>query len=625
MVLQQAPLAEREEKMRLGEMEGFTLFLWPAFALIAGGAAWALSAPGWADTLWLIGIWPILVILIVTIIRALAKGQFGLDIIAAFSMAGALWLNEYLAGIIVALMFSGGTMLESFAQYRARRDMSALLARNPHRAHRYEKGGIRTVALDAVIPGDRLLVKAGEIVPADGTITGAAPGVLDESALTGEPLPVTHRNGAAIMSGSMNAAGPFDMLVVQPPAQSTFAGIIRLVDEAQASKAPAQRLADRYALYFLAVTAIMAALAGYLSDDPRRILAVLVIATPCPLILGVPVAIVSGLSAAARHGVLIKSGGALERLGRIRVLLFDKTGTLTQGRPEIIAINPAKGFTPDEVLRYAASLEQVSHHGVAETITAQAIAQGLKLLHPQRVIEAPGAGLSGTVGGRRVVSGSAEHVFATLKTMPRNAGALGDGDGVALTVFVSISGRLAGAIRLADSIRPESAQAITRARACGIRRFIMVTGDRRDVADQVGARLGVDEIHAELKPEEKVAIVAREQAREPVLMVGDGMNDAPALAAAEVGIAMGARGSAASAQAADAVIVVDRLDRVADALRIARHSRRVALQSVAIGMGLSFAGMIAGALGFIGPVEGALAQEVIDAAAVLNALRALRG
>ena len=610
--------------MKLRELEGFGLFLWPATALLAGLAAWAWGDQAWADRLWLIGTGPILVVLIFTIIRALAKGQFGLDIIAAFSMAGALWLNEYLAGIIVALMFSGGTMLESFAQYRARRDMSALLARNPHLAHRYDKQGLRTVALDAVVPGDRLLVKAGETVPADGTITGSSPGVLDESALTGEPLPVTHRAGSEIMSGSVNAAGPFDMLVTQAPAQSTYAGIIRLVDEAQNSKAPAQRLADRYALYFLALTAIMAALAGLLSDDPRRILAVLVIATPCPLILGVPVAIVSGLSAAARHGVLIKSGGALERLGRVRVLLFDKTGTLTQGRPDIISINPAKGFTPDQVLTFAASLEQVSHHGVAETITAAAIAKGLQLQRPTRVKEAPGAGLSGTVAAKQVACGSAEFVFATLKAKPRNGHALGEGDGVALTVFVSIAGKLAGAIRLADSIRPESENAISNARKYGIRRFIMVTGDRRDVADEVGARLGVDEVHAELKPAEKVAIVAREQAIEPVLMVGDGMNDAPALAAAEVGIAMGARGSAASAQAADAVIVVDKLDRVADALRIARHSRKVALQSVGIGMGLSFVGMIAAALGYLGPVEGALAQEVIDAAAVLNALRALR-
>jgi heavy metal translocating P-type ATPase len=610
--------------MKLRELEGFGLFLWPATALLAGLAAWAWGDQAWADRLWLIGTGPILVVLILTIIRALAKGQFGLDIIAAFSMAGALWLNEYLAGIIVALMFSGGTMLESFAQYRARRDMSALLARNPHLAHRYDKQGLRTVALDAVVPGDRLLVKAGETVPADGTITGSSPGVLDESALTGEPLPVTHRAGSEIMSGSVNAAGPFDMLVTQAPAQSTYAGIIRLVDEAQNSKAPAQRLADRYALYFLALTAIMAALAGLLSDDPRRILAVLVIATPCPLILGVPVAIVSGLSAAARHGVLIKSGGALERLGRVRVLLFDKTGTLTQGRPDIISINAAKGFTPDQVLTFAASLEQVSHHGVAETITAAAIAKGLQLQRPTRVKEAPGAGLSGTVAAKQVACGSAEFVFATLKAKPRNGHALGEGDGVALTVFVSIAGKLAGAIRLADSIRPESENAISNARKYGIRRFIMVTGDRRDVADEVGARLGVDEVHAELKPAEKVAIVAREQAIEPVLMVGDGMNDAPALAAAEVGIAMGARGSAASAQAADAVIVVDKLDRVADALRIARHSRKVALQSVGIGMGLSFVGMIAAALGYLGPVEGALAQEVIDAAAVLNALRALR-
>lgn len=610
--------------MRLRDIEGFGLFAIPAAALAVAGGFWANGNAELARLAMLAGIWPVLVALIFTIARALISGRFGLDIIAAFSMGGALWLGEHLAGLIVALMFSGGTMLESFAQYRARRDMSALLSRRPLFAHRYGRKGLRRVALDEVVKGDRLLVKSGETVPADGIVAGRDPAVLDEAALTGEPLPATRKPGDAVLSGSVNAAHPFDMKVTAPPGQSTYEGILRLVDEAQRSKAPAERLADRYAVGFLLFTAILAAAAWFATGDAHRVLAVLVIATPCPLILGVPVAIVAGMSAAARHGVLIKSGGALERLARAQVLLFDKTGTLTEGRPEVIAVRCAKGFTPAQVLQAAASLEQVSHHGVAETITAYAQSMGLVLSRPTRVSEAPGAGLAGTVNGRRVMAGGASYVLPALKHPTRSAQKLGDGASVALSVFVSISGKLAGAIRLADRIRPEAADAIMRLRRLGLRRIVMVTGDRPDVASHVGASLKVDKVHAGLKPADKVAIVATEQARARVLMVGDGMNDAPALAAAEVGIAMGARGSAASAAAADAVVIVDRLDRVADAVQVSRHARRVALQSVAIGMGLSCAGMLAASLGYIGPVEGALAQEVIDAAAVLNALRALR-
>ena len=609
------------EKLRL---EGLGLFLIPALAILAGGTAWAMGQGEWASLLFQLGIWPVLAVLVWTILTSLLSGNFGLDIIAAFSMAGALWLGEYLAGIIVALMFSGGTMLESFAQYRARRDMSALLSRKPRFAHRHGPHGIEKVELDAVEPGDRLLVKTGETVPADGKVAGHAAAVLDESALTGEPLPVTHKPGAAILSGCTNAAHPFDMEVTESPDKSTYAGILRLVDEAQNAKAPAQRLADRFALFFLGLTALMALAAELMTGDPQRVLAVLVIATPCPLILGVPVAVVAGMSACARMGVLMKSGRAIEQLASVRVFLFDKTGTLTEGRPEVIAVNCARGFSMDAVLMAAASLEQISHHGVAETITEFARARDLKLARPSRVKEAPGSGLSGMVAGKRVVVGAEDYVIGQLPRKPRGMARLGDGDGVALTVFVAIGGKLAGAIRLADRIRGESGEAIARARAQGVKRFIMVTGDRRDVAEHVGRVLGVDEVHAELKPAEKVAVIAAEQAREPVLMVGDGMNDAPALAAAGIGIAMGARGSAASAEAADAVVIVDRLDRVVDALVAARKARRVALQSVGIGMGLSTAGMVAAALGYMGPVEGAIAQEFIDAAAVLNALRALR-
>ncbi|MBK1660384.1 heavy metal translocating P-type ATPase [Paracraurococcus ruber] len=596
------------------------LLAWAAGGLALGLAFQAL-APGLAPSAFAAATLPVLAVLLRDILRGLLAGQAGLDLLAALSMAGALALGEPLAGAVVALMFAGGGFLEDHARARARAEMTALLARQPRRAARHGAAGLEEVAIEAIRPGDRLLVRQGEVVPVDGTALSAA--VLDTAALTGESLPQRIAAGAAVLSGATNAGEAFDLLAARPAAESTLAGIVRLVEQAQASRAPMARLADRWALGFLAVTLAIAAAAWALSGDARRVLAVLVVATPCPLILAVPVALIAGLSRAARAGVLVKSGAALEMLARVRVLLLDKTGTLTEGRVRLLEARPEPGLTGAELLRLAASLDQASAHPVAQGLVAAAREAGLPLATPTGVHEDPGAGIAGLVEGRRVALGGPG--FVAAHGWP---GAAAEADGHApgaLRVLVAADGAPAGLLVLADPPRADAAAMLATARSAGIRRIVLLSGDRAAVADSVGAALGVDAVLAERSPAEKVAAVLREKPQGPVLMLGDGVNDAPALAAADIGVAMGARGAAASAEAADAVVLVDRIDRLAEAMRIARRARGIALQSVAAGIGLSVLGMLAAAAGYLTPVQGAVLQEAIDVAVILNALRALRG
>jgi heavy metal translocating P-type ATPase len=423
------------------------------------------------------------------------------------------------------------------------------------------------------------------------------------------------------MSGATNAGPGFDIEALRSAANSTYAGIVRLVEAAWRTKAPLARLADRYALLFLAVALATTGAVWLATGDPVRALAVLVIATPCPLILAVPVALVAGISRAASRGVLVKGGGALEALARARVLLFDKTGTLTGGRAQLVSIAAEPGVAPDAVLRLAASLDQASHHVVAEALAAAARERQLALAAPTVLREEAGAGIEGLVEGRRVAVGGLEFIERQCGGAGRIATASRP-DG-SIEVGVALDGRLAGVLALADEIRPETPALLRRLRRHGIERFVLVTGDRPEIAEPMGALLGVDGVQSGRTPEGKMAAVAAERRYGPVAMVGDGVNDAPALAAADVGIAMGARGAAASSEAADIVILVDRLDRLGKAIGIAKRARDIALQSVFLGIGLSLLGMAAAALGFLTPVEGALLQEAIDAAAILNALRTL--
>jgi heavy metal translocating P-type ATPase len=467
------------------------------------------------------------------------------------------------------------------------------------------------------------LVRHGEVVPVDGTLS--EPADLDESTLTGESV-TRHRKAAeAVSSGVLNAGAAFEMVAAASAERSTFAGIVRMVSAAQAERSPSVRLADRYAFAFAAVAVVLAGASWLLTGNPARCLAVLVVATPCPLILAVPVAIVSGMSRCAWRGVLIKGGGALERLAQADTLFFDKTGTLTGGYARLVDIECSSRYEPQEVLRLAASLAQASNHVMAEAVTKAARERGAALLLPSAVIESPGAGVQGHVGGHAVSIGTLPHVLGSAVAPPwseafikrvRYAGAS--------AVFVGVDGELAGALQLADRIRLETPRALRLLRQIGVCRQGMLTGDRPDVAESVGAMLGVTDVYAEQSPADKLTAIREARAAGTVIMVGDGVNDAPALAAADIGVAMGARGAAASSEAADVVLLVDRLDRLVDAVRIARRTRRIAVQSVGAGMSLSIAAMIAAALGYLPALAGALLQEIIDVLVILNALRALQ-
>ena len=592
-----------------------------AAGLAAGFAARLAGASALPDAIWAAVTIPVLLALVTEILTSLRRGDLGLDIVAALSMTAALAVGQELAAAIVALMYAGGQYLESFAERAARREMTALLSRVPRAAMRHRDGRLEEVALDLILPGDRLLVRQGDVVPVDGTVAGVA--VLDQSALTGEALPVRLNAGEAALSGSTNAGEAFDLLATRRAAESTYAGIVRLVEAAQRSRAPMSRLADRYAILFLAVTVALAGAAWALTGEAVRAVAVLVVATPCPLILAVPVAIVSGLSRAAKLGILIKGGKAIEMLAQVRALVIDKTGTLTLGQAKLVETRVTGTTPPEEVLRLAASLDQASKHIIAQTIVADARAKGLALAIPSEVVETPGEGIAGTVEGHKVLVGGLRFIAAKLGSNVRAlAGERAPG---ALAAAVALDGELAGLLILSDELRAGTEQLLRTLRSVGIDRIVLATGDRHEVARFVSAGLSIDQVRSELTPDQKILVVLAERKNGPVMMIGDGVNDAPALAAADIGMAMGARGAAASAEAADVVLLVDQLDRVLPAIQIARRSRAIAIQSVIAGMGLSIAAMIAAAFGFIAPVEGALLQEVIDVAVIINALRALRG
>ncbi len=598
------------------------LVLVALLGLVSGGWFWWRGDADRSHLLWALGTVPVLLALLVQIIGSLRRGDVGLDVVAALSMSAALVFGETLAGNVVALMYAGGQLLENFAEGRARREMTALLGRVAFTAIRYRDRALEEVPIATIRQGDRLLIRQGEVLPVDGhVVEGVA--VLDLSALTGESLPKSLALGGEALSGSTLVGAPFDLIASRPASESTYARIVRLVEAAQAGRSPMARLADRYALGFLVLTVSLAAIAWGVSHDPIRALAVLVVATPCPLILAVPVATISGMSRSAKSGALVKDGAALEALARVRTVILDKTGTLTEGRPAITEVRTQSGFSRNDVLGLAASVDQASAHVVATSLIHAAHEAGLPLLPPSDITEVPGKGIEGTVGGRRVVIGGDTYV----RDRSRDDGRMLDGQdrpaGV-MSVAVAVDGVLAGVILLQDQLRKDARSTLDALRAAGIERIVLASGDMEHIAQAVGQSLGVDEVLGDLSPEGKVAAVRREAATRQVMMVGDGVNDAPALAAADVGVAMGARGAAASSEAAGVVLLVDQLLPLARALDIARRTRVIALQSVFVGLGLSVAGMVIAAFGYLQPVQGALMQEAIDVVVILNALRALR-
>jgi heavy metal translocating P-type ATPase len=591
--------------------------------LVLGLLAWSIGRADVAGWFWAAGTVPVVVGLLVSMIRDFLAGRMGVDAIAFVSMSAALVLGENLAGAVVAVMYAGGNVLEDFAVARAERDLKSLIDRAPRTAHRRQETSIADIPIEQVAVGDSILVRAGEVIPVDGIIVSHG-AMIDEAALTGEPIPVSRREGEPARSGTVNAGETFEIRASATAGASTYAGIVRMVNAAQTAKAPFIRLADRYALLLFPITLAIAGAAWLLSGDPVRGLAVLVAATPCPLILAAPVAFIAGVAQAARLGILIKGGKPFEALARTHTVMFDKTGTLTVGGARLVAIETAPGESPDDVLRLAGSVEQASHHVVAAAIVEAALGRNLSLQIPSAVRETMGSGLEGVIDGRTVRVGSHQLVYGARKPEDWAVRALRRAAWrSALSVFVAVDGRTIGALLLGDELRRETPRAVQALRAAGVARIMMLTGDRADAAETIAAALDLDAVLADRTPSDKVDAVATEQRLNPTVMVGDGINDAPALAAANVGIAMGARGASASSEAADVVILTDRLDRVSDAIAIAKRARGIAVQSIVAGMALSGVAMAFAATGWLPPIAGALTQEAIDVAVILNALRAL--
>jgi heavy metal translocating P-type ATPase len=591
--------------------------------LILGFAAWSKGRSDLAHWCWIGGTIPVVIGLSVSIVRDLAAGRMGVDSVALVSMSGAVVLGEALAGIVVAIMYAGGNVLEDIAVTRAERDLRSLIDRAPRIAHRRTGSVITDTPIEQVEVGDIVLVRGGEVIPVDGAITSPE-ATIDESALSGEAIPVARQSGELARSGSLNAGGPFEIRASATAGQSTYAGILRMVSAAQTAKSPFIRMADRYALLLLPVTLLIAGSAWFFSDDPIRALAVLVAATPCPLILAAPVAFISGVARAAKRGILVKGSNPLEALAQSHTVMFDKTGTLTVGGARLVAIEVAPNHQADEVLRLAASLEQASHHVVADAIVQAAVARHLELSTTSQVSETAGAGLQGMIDGRMIRVGSHQLVVGSQKPEAWVVRALRRAAWrSALSVFVAVDGRTIGALLLGDELRRETPRAVQALRSAGVSRIVMVTGDRAETAETIGAALDLDAVLSNREPADKVDAVVTERRQNVTVMVGDGINDAPALAAASVGIALGARGASASSEAADVVILVDRLDRIPDAIGIAKRTRSIALQSIVSGMTLSALAMAFAAIGWLPPVGGALTQEAIDVAVILNALRAL--
>ncbi len=597
-------------------------------AITAGLALSAADAHVAANVVWAGLIVALLVPLTWKVLRTLMSRRVGVDAIALLAMATALVLGEYLAGAVVALMLSGGYALEEAAAGRARSALRALVERAPRIAHRRVDDRLEEVDVSQLVPGDEVVVRAGEVIPVDGVVLAEVASV-DEAALTGESLPVELRRGHGVRSGTANAGEAFDMRATRSSADSAYSALVKLVQHAEGDRAPFVRMADRYAALLLPFTLIVAAVAWQLSGDPVRILAVLVVATPCPLILAAPIAFIAGISRAAHAGVIVKSGGAIEQLGLARSVLLDKTGTLTLGQPEIESVHVTGLVDEDELLRLAASLDQMSAHVLAEALVHEVESRGVRLSLPESVAEIPGQGVTGTVSGRDVVVGGRKLLIARGVSGVDELAARLDGTGGAghATIYVSVDGRAAAAIVMADKLRDDAHELADALRAAGVGEVAMVTGDRREVAERVATAAGIDRVYWDQAPEQKLEVVRAMQHdpdRAPVVMVGDGINDAPALALADVGIAMGSAGATVSSEAADAVIMVPQIGRVVTALRVGRRSLAIARQSVLIGIGLSMVAMGFAAAGYIPPVAGALLQEAIDVTVILNALRALR-
>jgi len=594
----------------------------PAAALLAILSGLALQAGPyavWGSRLWLLALVVLGAPVVWQTVRGMVSGRFAADLVATLAIVWAVALQQPLPGLVVVLMQTGGEALERYAAGRASRAVQELEAAAPRRATRIRERGTEEIPVEQIQVGDRLLVRPGEMIPCDCVVREGYSHV-DASRLTGEPVPVTAEPGTRLLSGSLNLEGPVTVAASAPALESQYARIVQLVRSAQASKSPLQRMADRYAVVFTPVTLSVCLVSWLISQDPLRILAVLVVATPCPLILAAPVAMIGGLSRAARRSIIMRHGEALERLGQVTAALLDKTGTLTVGRPDVSGVRALPPFTEDEVLRLAAAVDAGSSHMLAGPIVALAARRGLLVPAATGVTESPGQGVIGRAGGHEVAIGSRSFLQTRY---PRLVDGWPDGQAPGLRAWLVIDGEAGGIIEFADRLRPEARGLIARLRELGVRRIIMVTGDHEGHAASVAKAAGLTEYRAGLLPADKVGVVEElEHEGQRVLMVGDGTNDAPALTRASVGVALAAHGGGITAEAADAVVLADDPGLVAEAVAISRRTLTIARQSVWAGLGLSAIAMLVAAAGYIPPTVGAVLQEVIDVAVIMNALRA---
>ncbi|MEO8029913.1 MAG: heavy metal translocating P-type ATPase [Gemmatimonadota bacterium] len=591
-------------------------------ALVAATIITGAVLPAVRGQVWLVGLVVTGLPVAVRTIRGALRGKYNADLVATLAITTAVVLVQPLPGLIVVLMQTGGEALERYAERRASAAVRALEAGAPRLAHRrLTPESLEDVPVDSIRVGDRLVVLPGELVPCDGQVEAGTSHV-DASRLTGEPLPTRVGPGAQLMSGSINGEGPLTLVATSLAAQSQYARIVALVREAQASKAPLQRAADRAAIWFTPLTLLLCAVTWFLSHDATRVLAVLVVATPCPLILAAPVAVIGGISRAAEHNIIFRQGTALEQLGQVTVAVFDKTGTLTLGRPAVHAVRALPPFSEADILSWSASVEQGSGHLLARSVVEAARTRGHAILPATEVVDTAGRGVTGLVDGMTVAVGSAGWVTE------RHPGTGAQFDlalepGNELRAVVAVNGKAAGVIEFADEPRRELSGLIPRLRELGVLRALVLTGDRLASARTAAEAAGIDDIHADLLPGEKTAIIESLMADgSRVLMVGDGTNDAPALSRATVGVALAAHGGGISAEAASVVLLADDLSLVADAIQISQRTMRIARQSIGAGLGLSLLAMVVAAAGYIPPLEGALLQELIDVAVILNALRA---
>lgn len=600
-------------------------YLLPSFAfvgLISGLFFYLFTKTNFENYIWMTTIIIGIIPLVWKILKDIFRGHFGIDIIAIIAIIASFAMGQYLAGNIVLLMLSGGEALEAYALKRARRELSSLISNAPTFAHIKKDGNLIKVDVHEVKVGDIILIKTGEIIAADGIVI-LGKSQVDESALTGESLPSEKEIGSNVFSGSINKSDILEVKVIRSPAESKYEQIIALIKKAEENRAPVVRLADKYSVWFTLVTFVLALGAWFLAKDSARLLAVLVVATPCPLILATPIAMISGISRSAKRGIIVKNGGALEVLAETHSFIFDKTGTLTLGQPEIVDVITFENKDKNEILKISASLDQMSLHVLARSLQSYALKNKIDLTIPTNFKENFGEGVVGDIDGETFFFGKlkfleekgikiSEDVLAKHVLFKEKGN---------ITVYCGNKNSILGIVVFADIVRPEIKNLFSNLRKQGVQNIVMLTGDKKSVAEVIARELGIDDVHAEALPENKVhEVLDHKKQFGRVAMIGDGVNDAPALTTADVGIALGGHGSSTS-DSGDIVIMVDNLERVGEAYTIAKKTLKIAKQGIFFGIGISILLMIIAAFGYISPIYGALIQEALDVAIILNALR----